>query len=358
MSQPDFVHKGFYNHFPSTLTILVTYGCTAACEQCCFESNPKIKERLSLDQIKHSIRSAKDSFPALKLIVFSGGEAFMIKADLIKSVKFATSLGLATRIVTNGYWAKRPEKAINIAMQLKHSGLNEINISTGLDHQRWVTEETVLNACEALISQGIFTLVTVELDSEESNCFQRIQGNERTTTIQKSGLFKLMTNSWMSFQEDAPQRRALKSNEDKAFKGGCDQIYDNTVVTPHSNLSACCGLTLEHIPELRLGSLHDNTLKDLYETQFSDFLKTWIHVDGPYVIMEKLLGEKGVKQFGEMRHICEACAIMHKNPQVIKALGEQYHKHIPDVLARLNAKVAVMELEKNTIELATEGQME
>lgn len=235
MNQPDFLHKAFSNHFPSTMTLLVTYGCTAACEQCCFESNPKIKERLSLEQIKRSIQAAKDSFPALKLIVFSGGEAFMLKDDLIQAVKYANDLGLMTRVVTNGYWAKRPDKAREIVLRLKDAGINEINISTGLDHQKWVTEETVLNASEALTSLGVFTLVTVELDSEESNCYGSILENPRTLTLMETGIFKLMTNSWMSFQEEAPQRKALKDTESMAFSRGCSQIYDNMVVTPHNN---------------------------------------------------------------------------------------------------------------------------
>lgn len=72
--------------------------------------------------------------------------------------------------------------------------------------------------------------------------------------------------------------------------------------------------------------------------------------------MQKLLGEEGVKQLGEMRHICEACAIMHKNPQVIEAISKHYYKFIPDVLARLNAKIALMELEAKPEKSLMEGQ--
>lgn len=37
---------------PDTLTVLVTYRCNAACEECCFESNPRVEGRLTLGEIK------------------------------------------------------------------------------------------------------------------------------------------------------------------------------------------------------------------------------------------------------------------------------------------------------------------
>ena len=38
-------------HGPTHLTILPTYRCTAACAQCCFESNPHVQGRIPLPRI-------------------------------------------------------------------------------------------------------------------------------------------------------------------------------------------------------------------------------------------------------------------------------------------------------------------
>ncbi len=60
---------------PHTLTILCTYTCTAACKQCCFESSPRVTGRLPLESILKRISEAHESFPDLRLVSFSGGEA-------------------------------------------------------------------------------------------------------------------------------------------------------------------------------------------------------------------------------------------------------------------------------------------
>src|SRR5262249_34967627 len=98
-------------HGPTHLTILPTYRCTAACEQCCFESNPHVQGRIPLERILGYIDQAADDFPTLRLVVFSGGECFLLRDDLDAAIARATARGLATRCVTNGYWATSPRAA-------------------------------------------------------------------------------------------------------------------------------------------------------------------------------------------------------------------------------------------------------
>ena len=92
-------------HGPTHLTILPTYRCTAACAQCCFESDPHVQGRIPLERILDYIDQAARDFPTLKLVVFSGGECFLLRDDLDKAIARAAGHGLATRCVTNGYWA-------------------------------------------------------------------------------------------------------------------------------------------------------------------------------------------------------------------------------------------------------------
>lgn len=84
---------------PKSITVLCTYQCTAACKQCCFESSPAIKGGLEGEVIRARISEAKNEFHELGLVVFSGGEAFLLKEELTRSVAHATALGLKTRIV-------------------------------------------------------------------------------------------------------------------------------------------------------------------------------------------------------------------------------------------------------------------
>lgn len=70
---------------PTTLTILPTYNCTAACENCCFGSHPGIAERVPLERILFYIDQAA-TLESVRLIVFSGGECFTLGDDLVAAV--------------------------------------------------------------------------------------------------------------------------------------------------------------------------------------------------------------------------------------------------------------------------------
>lgn len=73
---------------------------------------------------------------------------------------------------------------------------------------------------------------------------------------------------------------------------GCEQTFTNLVITSHGRISECCGLTFEHIPEMKLGNIGgNNALIKAYDEQLKDFLKVWIKVDGPTSIIEQLMGK-------------------------------------------------------------------
>lgn len=317
---------------PETLTILTTYRCTAACKQCCFESSPSVQGRLSIEAIKQRIDEAIAEFPELSLVVFSGGEAFLLKDDLYQAIKHCTDNHLQTRVVTNGSWGKSKNNARKVAEKLKKIGLGEINISTGKDHQDWVPAQSVINAAIALTEQSISTLITVEAESETSSELSRITEDHDLRELLVAKKLKIQRNAWMPFHANAEKR--TQSIDMSELRSGCSQVFHNVVVTPHDNLSACCGLTLEHIPEMRLGKCSGTNMGSLYREQSADFLKYWIQVDGPYTIIERVLGESSKNLLEEVVHNCQACVILHKNDQVRKALFENYQKFVPEVMTR------------------------
>ncbi len=337
-------------NFPHTLTILGTYQCTAACTQCCFESSPKVTGRLTRAQILSRISEAKVQFKGLKLVVFSGGEAFLLKEDLYASVAHASSLGLYTRIVSNGSWAKSVEHALSVATKLRTAGITEINISTGVDHQEWVPLASVVNAAFALMKTGIPVLITVEADSDTSDCLKQLAAHPVIRDGLRTKTLRLQGNSWMPFHADAEKREVPDVR--KELRTGCKQIFESLVVTPHDNLSACCGLTLEHIPEMRLGKNDGTNMSTLYASQRDDFLKYWIYMDGPYSIIERLTGPAKDKYLGDVVHICQACAILHKTPALRTLMADNFEKYVPEVLSRF----AISQAEMLMVSPSREGQ--
>ena len=330
-----------YEVFPQSITILPTYRCNAECAECCFESNPRIRKRLELAEIVSALDRAHAAFPALQLAVFSGGEAFLLKDDLFRAIAHARSLGLRVRCVTNAFWGKTKRTALSIVTRLLAAGVSEINISTGADHQEHVPFESVENACEVLVNSGILTLVTVEKDSPSTNCLQRASESHRFRHLLENHprLFSIQCNSWMPFHAEYVERGMPAGLE--SLTEGCNQILNNLVVTPYGRLAACCGLTFEHIPELTLGDLSTKEMNDLFQYALNDFLKIWIHLDGPATILRKLFGNEINEELKEIRHICQACAVLHLHPKVRSELSSRYREFVPDVMARFALKVEI-----------------
>ena len=320
--------------YPDTLTLITTYQCNAACADCCFECNPQVSGRLSLVEMTSLISRAHQEFPGLRLVAFTGGECFLLKDDLFCAIEHAHKLGLRTRCVTNGFWGRSDESCNRTVGRLLDAGIDEINISTGIDHQQWVPAESVVRAARKLVGNRILTVVTVEMDATDSHCLRDLASHPEIQQLMgHPELFRLQCNSWMRFRHSSPKRGELQDLGE--LKGGCRQIFHNVTLTPAGELSACCGLTMEHIPEMKLGdAVNTTSLARLYFSQLEDFLKIWIHVDGPYTIIRRLLGRDATELLSDVVHICQACVILHQHPGIRAAVAEHYAEFVPEIMSR------------------------
>ncbi|EKT4087166.1 hypothetical protein QEG26_001094 [Stenotrophomonas maltophilia] len=341
---------------PRTITLLTTYGCTAECRQCCFESSPRVKGRLSLSEMTEAISDAKRSYPSLIVAVFSGGEATMLKADLTAAIAHATQEGLSTRIVSNGSWGKTAAGARKKVAELVGAGLKELNLSTGKDHQEWVPAQSIMHCAVAAAEHGLFCLITVEADVEGNPHFRAVVDQPEIQSLLQSKKVVIQSNSWMPFQDIDDVRGGIVAKH--TLRKGCGQIFDNIVITPYREVSACCGLTLEHIPEMKLGSILDESASQIYRQQTDDFLKYWIHVDGPYQIIEQMLpGHSSEELLKDVVHICQACVILHKNEELRARLLERHKEFMPSVMTRffLAKAINTAGLNRTTSEPAMEA---
>ena len=317
---------------PLTFTLLPTYRCSAACEQCCFGSNPRVLERLSLGEMCELVDAAVRDFNNLQLLVVSGGECFLLGDDLFAVIAHAKQHGLRVRTVTNGFWGKGLKAAERIAVRAAQAGLTEFNFSTGRDHTKFVPVQPIINATVAAGSAGVPTLVTGEPDADDRSILDQIQGDDRLLSLMRqSRLLQVRVNSWMKFtQAHVPRNRgAVRASVDVP----CDQLFSNVVVTPSGDVASCCGLTFEYIPELKLGNVKSHALKDLFALQADDFLKIWVHMDGPVSIVRKVAPER-LPEFADCEHICQACAKMYRDPGIRTSIRNGYADHVADVVNR------------------------
>jgi organic radical activating enzyme len=324
---------------PSVLTILGTYRCTAECEHCCFDSSPHVQGQLGLNEIKSFIQEARDHTEA-EMVVFSGGECFLLGDDLALAIEFATSLGFSTRCVTNGYWAKSEKAGRRILGRVKEAGLRQLNISTGDYHQRFVSEDTVANAASLGVEFDLeHTLVVVELKKDRIASRERLLQHPKMSRLVglPESRFKIIESPWMPMSLDITieQPEEVLLNRDTVhLRGGCSSIFSTLVLTPHRKLGVCCGQTRERIPDLN-ESWSEGQLVPLLIDASKDFMKAWLLVDGP----EKILAwaaAKNSKIVWENRyaHHCHVCLALFRDAEVRETIRAHYRERIPDVLMR------------------------
>jgi len=328
---------------PLSLTILATYRCTAACKDCCFGSNPFIQGEIPLERILGYIDQAA-KMRTIKLVVFSGGEAFTLGKKLDAAVARCASHGMLTRIVSNSYWASTEEFAVRRLSELKAAGLTELNASTGDYHQHFVPVKNVVNASLAALSLGMPMCVMVESRLGRKFSQENLYSDPRLANAledpRKKRIFKVVESPWMSNfdTEKTPQRKALLINRKTVnMRRGCKSVIQNIVITPSEKLGACCGLPREQIPELNVGSLKEKTMEELYDEVSSDFMKIWLYIEGP----EHILAWAGridptIEWEDRYAHQCDACRAVYHDPKVRKVIREHYQEKMPDILLRFS----------------------
>jgi len=227
---------------PECVTILPTYRCNAACRECCFESEPTIKHRMSKDDLLTLIRRIRTELPRVRYVVLSGGEVTLLRDDLIEAIALLTELGLGSRIVTNGHWGRTDESARRWVRNLVEAGLCELNLSTGDEHLEWVPLRSVARAALFATREKLVTLIVVEgsdrAQFRREQLLQEPMIAEILASDEVRKWFILMTNVWMPFHEGT-----VITNSSPAMYEGCDNIFENYVINPYGHLMSCCGLT-------------------------------------------------------------------------------------------------------------------
>lgn len=324
---------------PEVATVLGSYNCTAACESCCFDSRPGIRERLSRSEILRFIDQAA-ALGTVRLIVFSGGESFLLGKDLEEAVRHAARAGLKTRCVSNGYWARTPEGARARLGPLRDAGLGELNVSTGDFHQAFVPRESVINAAVAGLDLGLDVVVMVEIHKGRAVTAKDILGDARLArAVRRKGrpIFRVIESPWAptTVLGTVPQEAGLLADRGNVHrKEGCDSVLSTIVATPDRRLGLCCGLTRESIPELNV-PLPAGDLKDALDAAAGDFMKIWLFVEGP----EKILAWAAAKDpkiewEGRYAHRCHACLAIFRQRRVKDAIRRHYREKVSEVLLR------------------------
>ncbi|EMF0060915.1 hypothetical protein PFZ79_002803 [Enterococcus hirae] len=82
---------------------------------------------------------------------------------------------------------------------------------------------------------------------------------------------------------------------------------------------------MQQIPEFHKFRYEKGNLYRNYSSQFKDFLKIWIWIDGPEKILKQvLIWEPELKINLYVVHPCQACAYIYKNEKIQKIIQQYF----------------------------------
>lgn len=326
---------------PKTLTLITTHKCSSSCVSCCFDCSPRRVESMCFSDACAYIDSFIDKYPGLEIVILTGGEVMLMGLDWVcKVLSHIKSKGIKSRIVTNAFWAKTSDKAKDILTKLVNSGLNEINVSTGDEHLKFVPIESVLNViCESEKIEGIeSSAVVIESGKDKrytildfrKDLVGRIDLDELRKLKVLESPWVNMTGKSIHFQDnddiiDIPTNASLSR--------GCSSMFSGIQVNPNGQLLSCCGFASEYSPLLKIGNFKDIFDREGYleSIEINNVLKMWLFVDGPRGIFEYFNPGKSIS--GNI-HDCEVCTRLVMNTDYLFKISRISSSKVKDIIYR------------------------
>lgn len=336
-----------------SICFLTTYNCNARCSFC--ECGPKERDRLSLEDMTRLIDESL-ALGTVGQVVFSGGEPTLLGEDLFTAIRYAHERKMLTRVVTNGFWGKSPEYALEFVDRLIDAGLSEINISVDDLHQKYVPFWRIKNAFLACYERQFPCLIAHKQDRNsvitkayiEAEVGVELLNFDPTRSYTRAENCRLIsTGAVIPITREAEQadpEQMLSSN----WKLNCASVLRDIIVGARGNFLPCCGIVTKDLPELTRQNLREHSLIDAIDDANRDLLLNWIAIEGPWAIAQFVQGIDPEITFRDRyAGICHICNDVLTRPEVRQVLED----HIDEVHAHVSTHRALLEAARPDREL-------
>ena len=277
------------------------------------------------------------SFGKLELVVFTGGEPFLLGDDLVACVEYCARKGLATRIVTNAYWALTAEAARTMMRRYKDAGLKEINLSCDDYHQEFIPLESIKYANDACMEVGLPCLIghkimkdcTITLEHlEDFLGYKLARFDPKKKNNPDNNLVD--TGFTVPIAEDMhliPDEEILYPPYEHHWKAPCKSILRRIVITPRKEISVCCGMVPRKVEEVVFGTLDEYSLEELIIRAHTDLIVNWLALEGPYGLMKFILKKDPQipfrKQYVNNCHLCSEILTRQDCREILTRFGQE-----------------------------------
>lgn len=335
---------------PKILSLMPTWQCTAACTDCGTFSHPRNKIRLSFSDMISAIDGARDA--GFELVVFTGGEATLRGRELLDAIRHAKKMGLATRLVTNAWWAKTTQSASARMTEFQAAQLDEINFSTGDEHAKFVPVNSVMNAIVAAIDCKFKPHVMIELRSNSTVTEALLKDlAARALPAAKLDEVHFAESPWMplDFGEVADYPKSSYSNSSNLdSRSGCHSIFNTHTLQSNGMVAVCCGLGIRNLQQLQIEKFRSGftSFQAIEQVAEADLMRLLVKRLGPERVLSKAaIIDPSIEWENRYAHQCQACVHVFQDPRVAAAIESD----ADNIIAELSVTIGTDLLLENAI---------
>lgn len=228
---------------------------------------------------------------------FVGGEPFLFVDDLRLYCKKAHELGMKSCIITNGYWAKTLDKAIEVLKSLED--LDSILVSSDIFHLEHIDSQIIKNALDACIMLNISVALNATCASKNEK--------KRIWDIYSGYKNSLFINTHMLMPIGAAKSLLIERwcLEDKVSELPVICGINNFLVEMDGEVHACCNAILSEEPLLYAGNMKKEKLSVLLQKFVANPLYRFIKEQGPRGIGRLLKDSLYYNEFRQKQYTCE-----------------------------------------------------
>ena len=137
------------------IEFVVTLACTGRCKHCSEGDHKGSGEHLDSEAAADVVRRIGGSF-AIESVMSFGGEPLLYPEVVSGIHRAAKEMGIPKRqLITNGFFAREPERIRQAAELILESGVNDILVSVDAFHQETIPLEPVRLFAEAVRTEGV-----------------------------------------------------------------------------------------------------------------------------------------------------------------------------------------------------------
>jgi hypothetical protein len=330
-----------------TLLFQLSYQCNIRCAHCCYSCGPSVSDmheflaKLSLAPgtpstipalSNNDVISALEQAAELGIfshVSFTGGETTLNRRLLLEALPRAKALGLHTRIVTNGSFARTPTSASRLLTELRSAGLDFLYVSCGDYHREFVPIDSLRNCLTECLSLGLQMAFGAVIRQGSEVCREFLI---RELPIPEELLGKSVEvfeyNVVKTGRAEHLPESDFETQAEPSSAGRCLNVTNQVVITPDKKVLACCGFPHREIPELQLGDALVDTFPELLARMQSNYVIQWLHAAGPAGIAARVSpGEPW-----NHKSICEGCRAMLVAPEMRTRIQEYLDSATPEEL--------------------------